>query len=78
MPEVASELRCKVRVVLAENDRVFSSKALLGLKKTDSFMKEMLRYHPFAFGMSRPLSTVLTIPWLTYRRRLTGLATYQP
>lgn len=50
MPDVASQLREEVCAVLADNNGVFTSRALQDMKKLDSFLKETLRYHPFAFG----------------------------
>ncbi|KAH8895907.1 cytochrome P450 [Thozetella sp. PMI_491] len=69
MPEIVPELREEVREVLAAHDNTFSSAALQGMKKLDSFLKETLRFHPasaasFQRKVLRPftLSNGQTIP----------------
>ncbi|KAI1498348.1 cytochrome P450 [Biscogniauxia marginata] len=46
LPKFAPELREETLAALAENDGVFTSNALQGMKKMDSFLKEVLRLHP--------------------------------
>ena len=53
MPEIVPELRAEIRAVLAENNNVFTSTALQGMKKLDSFLKETLRLYGVNAGASR-------------------------
>ncbi|KAF3765318.1 hypothetical protein M406DRAFT_88222 [Cryphonectria parasitica EP155] len=46
--EVILELRDEIRSVLGENNGNFTSSALQSMKKVDSFIKETMRYYPFA------------------------------
>lgn len=45
-PEIASMLRDEVREVLAKTGGEFTAKGLQDMKKHDSFVKELLRFHP--------------------------------
>ncbi|KAK6716762.1 hypothetical protein SNK04_007713 [Fusarium graminearum] len=46
MPDLQVELRDEVREALLQSEGVFTSNALQGMKKMDSFLKETLRVHP--------------------------------
>ncbi|KAH8651174.1 cytochrome P450 [Xylariales sp. PMI_506] len=69
MPELIPELREDVQQAIAQEGGVLSTIALQRMKKLDSFMREVLRCYPLAFGgVSRKvlkpftLSTGETIP----------------
>jgi hypothetical protein len=46
--DVIQELRNEVQAVLNENGGKLTHTALQSMKKLDSFMKETMRYYPFA------------------------------
>lgn len=50
MPEVAPELRQDVRDALAASGGAYTTPALQGMKKLDSFLKEVLRCSPTTLG----------------------------
>ncbi|KAJ4417900.1 hypothetical protein N0V85_001640 [Neurospora sp. IMI 360204] len=45
-PELQATLREEVQSVLEEHNGVFTTSALQAMKKTDSFLKETMRFHP--------------------------------
>ncbi|KAH6657514.1 cytochrome P450 [Truncatella angustata] len=46
LPELMPELREEIEEALAQNDGIFTSKALQAMTKLDSFLKETLRVYP--------------------------------
>ena len=50
MPDLQLELRDEVREALLQSEGAFTSNALQGMKKMDSFLKETLRVHPATMG----------------------------
>ncbi|KAI9903486.1 hypothetical protein N3K66_000015 [Trichothecium roseum] len=77
MPEVAPELRQDVRDALAASGGAYTTPALQGMKKLDSFLKEVLRCSPttlaafermvlqtmtLSTGQTIPAGTVLEVP----------------
>lgn len=50
MPDLQVELRDEVQEALLQSEGVFTSNALQGMKKMDSFLKETLRVHPATMG----------------------------
>ncbi|KAI1409310.1 cytochrome P450 [Hypoxylon sp. FL1857] len=68
-PEIASMLRDEVREVLAKTGGEFTAQGLQDMKKLDSFVKELLRFHPLQSSTSQrrvvqpiPLSNGQVLP----------------
>jgi len=49
-PEYIPELRDEIRSILSETGGVFTSPALQGMKKLDSFLKETMRFDPLGIA----------------------------
>jgi hypothetical protein len=72
------ELREEIKTVLAQNDGIFTSKALQAMTKLDSFLKETLRVYPATMGellsLFEPhawnLVLTVTLPIASFQRKV--------